>query len=49
MQARDAEATRSAEGRLQRAAQVRQEQVGASSDMGSFTSLRPNPGHSTIC
>jgi len=35
--------------RKQRAAQVRQEQADASSDLWSLTSLRPNPGNSTIC
>jgi len=33
---------------MQCAAQLRPEQAVASSDVGCITSLRPNPGHSTI-
>jgi len=39
---------RGAVNKMQRAAQLRLEQAVASSDVSGLTSLRPNPGHSTI-
>jgi len=39
---------RGAVNKMQRAAQLRLMQAVASSDVWSLTSLRPNPGHSTI-
>ena len=39
---------RGAGNKMQRTAQLRLEQAVASSDVWSLTSLRPNPGHSTI-
>jgi len=39
---------RGAVNKMQRAAHLRLEQAVSSSDVLSLTSLRPNPGHSTI-